>query len=123
MEKLIYVTCLPEKLVSFLGLNSDKRVRIYRSKGLLTHLLKRKHFIAVKYFDFIPEIIQSPDYVGLGQEQIELVKCFKDNIFLCVKFDTTNRKYYISTIFDIKQSKIDSYCKSGRLTRFDKEQT
>ena len=123
MEKLIYVTSLPERLVSLLGFNIDKKIRIYRSKGLLTHLLKRKHFVAVKYFDYIPEIIRSPDYVGLGQGQIELVKCFKDNIFLCVKFDTTNRKYYISTIFDIKQSKIDSYCKSGRLTRFDKEQT
>ena len=123
MEKLIYVACLPERLVSLLGFDIDKRICIYRSKGLLTHLLKRKHFIAVKYFDFIPEIIQHPDYVGLGQDQIELVKCFKDNIFLCIKFDTTNRKYYISTIFDIKQSKIDSYCKSGRLTNFDKEQT
>ena len=75
------------------------------------------------YVACLPEIIQHPDYVGLGQDQIELVKCFKDNIFLCIKFDMNNRKYYISTIFDIKKSKIDSYCKSGRLTKFDKGQS
>lgn len=120
MDKLILVAYLPEHIAVFLGLETDRRVRIYRSKGLLAHLLKRKHFIAVKYFDFISDIIREPDYVGIGKNEIELVKCYKDNIFLCIKFDISKRKYYISTIFDIKQSKIESYCKSGRLTKLTK---
>ena len=38
-----------------------------------------------------------------------MVKCYKDNIFISVKLDTKKSKYYVATVFDVKQSKIDSY--------------
>ena len=118
-EKLIFVACISEKLLSFLGLQ-NKKIEIYPSKGLLSHLLKRKHFVAAKYLDFISDIIESPDYAGTTDGQIELVKIFKDNIFLSIKLDKSKELYYVSTLFDVKQSKIDSYCKSGRLKKLDK---
>ena len=79
---------LPEFLISFLGLQ-QQQIKIFRSKGLLAHLLKRKHYKAAKYLDFIPEIISAPDYVGFYDRQIELVKVIKDNIFLSIKLDET----------------------------------
>lgn len=46
---------------------------------------------------------------------IELVKCYNDNIFVSIKLDEKESKYYIATVFDVKKGKIDSYVKSGRL--------
>ena len=56
----------------------------------------------------IPEIITNPDYAGINDGQIELIKCF--NV------------HYVATLFDVKQSKIESYCKSGRIKKLDKSE-
>ena len=106
-DKMIFVAEIPESLISFLGLQ-QKQIKIYRSKGLLAHLLKRKHYKAAKYLDFIPEIINAPDYAGFYDGQIELVKIFKDNIFLSIKLDETKDLYYVATLFDVSESKIES---------------
>lgn len=92
---------------------------IYRSKGLLAHLLKRKHYTAAKYLDFLPEVIQSPNYIGKNKGTIELVKCFHDDIFVSIKIDAKRKIYYVATMYDVKKSKIDSYCKSGRLKKIN----
>ena len=114
---MVFVADIPDTLLSFLGLQR-KLVKIYRSKGLLAHLLKRQHYIAAKYLDFIPEIITAPDYAGFYEGKIELVKIFKDNIFLSIKLDTRKGIYYVATVFDVSLAKIESYCKSGRLKKF-----
>ena len=88
---------------------------IYRSKGLPVHLMKRKHYTAAKYIDFLSDIIEKPDYAGIYNGSIELVKCYKDNIFVSIKIDVKRKHYYVATMFAVKKSKIDSYVKSGRL--------
>ena len=118
-DKLLYIGQLNKHVVSLLGI-SDSDVKIYRSKGLLAHLMKRKHYKAAKYVDYIYDIIEKPDYAGMTDGQIELVKIFKDNIFLSIKLDASKQLYYVATIFDVSQSKIEAYCKSGRLTKLDK---
>ena len=118
-EKLIYIGQLNKDVISILGVPASD-VKIYRSKGLLTHLMKRKHYKAAKYVDYISDIIEKPDYAGMTDGQIELIKIFKDNIFLSIKLDVAKQIYYVATIFDVSQSKIEAYCKSGRLTKLDK---
>ena len=118
-DKLVFLAELNTSLKTFLNIQSQK-ISVYRSKGLLTHLLKRKHYKAAKYIDSLSEIITNPDYAGIRNEQIELIKCFNDNIFLSIKLDKTKGIYYVSTIFDVNQAKIDYYCKSGRLKKFTK---
>ena len=90
---------------------------IYRSKGLLAHLLKRKHYAAAKYLDALPDMIMHPDYVGIYNSNIEMVKCYKDSIFVCIKLDSKKNRFYVATMFDIKQAKLDHYVKSGRLKK------
>ena len=51
---MIFITELPNTLLSILGLQF-KFIKIYRSKGLLAHLLKRKHYQAAKYLDYIEQ--------------------------------------------------------------------
>ena len=115
-KKLIFVSELNENICTLLNLPL-KTIKVYRSKGLLSHLLKRKHFIAIKYLDFLEDILQNPDYIGSFENQIELVKQFKDNIFVSIKLDEKKEIFYISTIFDVSNAKIQSYCKTGRLKK------
>ncbi len=119
-DKLVFVATLVDKRILSLLNISINGIKIYRSKGLLAHILKRKHYKAAKYFDYITDIIENPDYAGVTDGQIELVKIFKDNIFLSIKLDIANQIYYVATVFDVSKSKIDVYCKSGRLTKLDK---
>ena len=121
LDKLIFVAEIPEPLKCFLNIQNQK-IKVYRSKGLLAHLLKRKHYTAAKYLDYIPEIITNPDYAGINDGQIELLKCFKDNIFLSIKLDQSKNVHYVATLFDVKQSKIESYCRSGRIKKLDKSE-
>ena len=118
LDKMIFVADISASLISFLGLQR-KQIKIYRSKGLLAHILKRGHYKAAKYPDYIPEIINAPDYAGVYDGQIELVKIFKDNIFLSIKLDEAKNIYFVATLFDVSESKIEAYCKSGRLKKLD----
>ena len=80
-DKLILVTTFNTKLNTLLGTDFPA-FNIYRSKGLLTHLINRKHFTAAKYIDLLPDIISFPNYAGYTDGCIELVKEYKDNIFI-----------------------------------------
>lgn len=113
-DKLIKVARYNTQLNQVIN-TSFEAFDIYRSKGLLTHLINRRHFIAAKYIDYLPSIIRAPDYAGNYNGNIELVKCFKDNIYISIKLDTKRNHYYVATMFDVKRSKINSYIKSGRL--------
>ncbi len=117
-EKLLKITAFNTSLNKVLG-SEFGSFEIYRSKGLLTHLINRKHFTAAKYIDYLPEILSSPDYIGKGDGNIEFVKCYKDNIFVCVKVDSRENKHYVATMYDIKKAKIEAYVKLGRLNKVD----
>lgn len=115
-DKLIKISTFNTDLNDVLGTNFPA-FNIYRSKGLLAHLIKRKHFTAAKYIDYLPEIISDPDYVGCCDGNIELVKMYKDNIFISIKLDGKKNQHYVATMFDAKSAKIDAYVKSGRLKK------
>lgn len=108
-DKLIKVGRLNSKIDKLVG-KTISNIDIFRSKGLLTHLLKRKHYTAAKYLDYLPEVLQTPDYVGYIGGVVELVKLFKEDIFVSVKLDSSRDLYYIATMFDVKKSKIETNC-------------
>ncbi len=118
-DKLIKIACFNTDLNNILGTDFQS-FAIYRSKGLLTHLINHKHFTAAKYLDYLPEIIESPDYAGYTGGNLELVKVFKDNIFVSIKLDMKKNTYFVATMFDVKDKKIESYIKSGRLKKVPK---
>lgn len=89
-------------------------------------MIKRKHFIALKYIDSIPDIIKNPDYIGINPNEkenasIEFVKCFKDNILLGIKVDSIKGRLYVSTMYDISDSKLKRRLYSKRLVPLDKK--
>ena len=95
---------------------------IYRSKGLPSHMLKSRHEKCLKYIDYIPEIIENPDYIGINPNEkgqtIELVKRYGGNVLIGIKVDKNNDYLYVSTMYDISEAKLQRRLYSGRLKEF-----
>ena len=109
-----------------LGINITHDV-IYRSKGLPAHMLKSHHEKCLKYIDYIPEIIESPDYIGVNPNEqgqsIELIKRYKDNVLLGIKVDKNDEYLYVSTMHDISETKLQRRLFGGRLKEFSVDTT
>lgn len=111
-----------KKINDILGLEIEE-LDIFRSSGLITHLLKRQHYSAIKYLDKIPDIIQNPDYVGVNPNEsdvsVEYIKEIGNTIFLVgVKKDTESNCLYVSTMHDITPRRRDKALRSGRFKSF-----
>lgn len=122
-ESLIKVGEYIEAFNTLLGIDI-KATEIYRSKGLPTHMVKSKHYKALQYIDYIPEIICNPDYIGInpnekGGASIELIKRYKDNILVGIKLDIEKNYLYVSTMHDIQEGKIQRRLHSGRIKKFE----
>ena len=115
-EELLKVGRYNSKVNEILGINIGD-LEIYRSKGLPSHMIKRKHFKCLKYIDYIPDIILSPDYVGINPNEhdssIEFIKRYADNVLVGVKLDADENYLYVSTMHDIQESKISRRLYSG----------
>ena len=120
-EELLQVGTYNSQFNETLGIDI-KELEVYRSKGLLAHMVKRKHYKCLKYIDYIPDIIKTPDYVGVNPNEqgisIELIKKYADNILVGIKLDSEGDYLYVSTMHDIQESKISRRLHSGRLKQF-----
>ena len=120
-EELIKVGKYNSKFNEILGIDIQD-LEIYRSKGLPSHMVKRKHFRCLKYIDYIPDIIQTPDYIGINPNEqgasIELIKKYADNVMIGIKLDTDGKYLYVSTMHDVQESKISRRLHGGRLVKF-----
>ena len=100
-DELLKVGSFDEKFNMILG-TDIKQLDIFRSKGLPAHMLKRKHYKCLKYIDYIPDIIENPDYIGINPNEsgdsIELVKQYDDNVLLGIKLDMDGKYLYVSTL-------------------------
>lgn len=125
-EELLKVGRYNPRFNNILGIKIEE-LDIYRSKGLPAHMVKRKHFKCLKYIDYIPDIIENPDYIGINpnedEKTIEIIKRYKDNVMIGIKLDTDGEYLYVSTVHDIQESKIERRLHGGRIKEFsvDKE--
>lgn len=90
---------------------------IMQSSGLITHIQKR-HPTQLQYVSNIQDILDNPDYIGMNPNQpnsIELIKAYGDNILIALKLDNSKGYYYIASLYDVTQSKINSGINSGRI--------
>ena len=121
-EELLKVGRYNSKFNEILGIDI-KDLEIYRSKGLPSHIVKRKHYKCLKYIDYIPDIISAPDYIGINPNEqgtsIELIKRYADNVMIGIKLDTDEEYLYVSTMHDVQESKISRRLYSGRIKKFE----
>lgn len=119
-DKLIEVGEFYQKLNDIVGAKLPLQ-KIYRSKGLPSHLVKQNHFNCLKHLDDIPDIIKNPDYIGINPNEngdtIELIKIFEKNILVGIKLDINENYLYISTMHDVQESKIQRRLYSGRIKK------
>lgn len=98
---------------------------IYQSSGLEKHILKR-HPECVEYLQYIPFIINHPDYIGVNPNEsgtnFELVKIFDKNIQIGIKLDVKDDYLYVATLHSITNGKLQHGLKNGRLKTFDKDE-
>ncbi len=125
MSKLILVGKYNKKFNDILGINITQENIFLSEKGLPTHLVKRNHGNCLKYMDNISDIIAHPDYIGVNPNEsapsIELVKIYEDNVLLGIKVDFSADSLYISTMFDLQESKLQRRIHSGRLKKYEND--
>ncbi len=96
---------------------------IYQSDGLMKHI-KKRHPKCVEYLSKLPEIISSPDYIGINPNEkgksFELVKIFDNNVQIGIKLDASKKYLYVATLYTITDSKLQHGLNNGRLRKFDK---
>lgn len=95
---------------------------IHMYPGFKKHIEKR-HPDCIKYISSIQDIVSSPDYIGIHpsvENSVELIKIFDKNILLSINLSTkTESEYlYVSSLYEISQSKLDNRINSGRLIKF-----
>lgn len=101
---------------------------IYASPGVIKHIKKRhgKHLskkIAGNLIEYMREIIEEPDYIGLYKltengTHIELIKKVDLNILIGIDIDNERDYIYVSTMYPISEGKINNKLYSGKLIRW-----
>lgn len=93
---------------------------IMQSTGLYKHIAK-SHPNCVQYLGNVSDILDHPDYIGTNPKEpnsIELVKIYADNILIAVKLDSDNGYYYLASLYNVSNGKINNRLKSGRLKKY-----
>lgn len=93
----------------------NRQIVIY--PGAVRHIKKRHPHAFKVYFNKIPEVIESPDYVGMSSQdpkRIELIKKYKDNILVALKLDDESN-LFVSSMYIIEENRIDKRVTYGRL--------
>ena len=120
LEKFIEVGEFYQELNDVIGSNMPLQ-KIYRSKGLSTHLINKKHLNCLKHIDSISDIVKNPDYVGVNPNEygdtIELIKMLNKYILVGIKLNSNENYLYVSTIHEIQDSKINRRLHSGRIKK------
>ena len=107
------------KVINALGLDIKPGTPIYLGESNITHI-QRSH--PAEYNDYlteIPNILDSPDYVGINtkDDSIEFVKEYKQgNDFLKVAVRVTvSGKYYARSIYILNPNRVSNYIAKGTL--------
>ena len=81
----------------------------------IAHMRKRHLSTYLKYQDKLSQIISSPDYVGINDDDgsLEYVKEFSEYVKLAVRV-AGDEKLYIRTMYTVLKSRTEFYVKSGR---------
>ena len=90
--------------------------------GLKAHLYKKKHFNCIKYLEALSDLLEDPDYVGINPNEesvsFEYVKVIGENIQIAIKLEESGEYFYVASIYDIPEAKLQRRLHSGRLKNF-----
>ena len=88
-------------------------------ENLRKHLENRNHDNMIKYLSRISELLENPDYIGINPRErgrsIEYVIQLEENVLIGIKLDYKNEYFYIATMHEISELKLNQRIKNGRL--------
>ncbi|MFK8242067.1 MULTISPECIES: PBECR2 nuclease fold domain-containing protein [unclassified Facklamia] len=120
----IFVGKISDEISKLLNVELPTKLVFKHSEGLRKHV-ERRHPEAIKYLSVLDEILNNPDFVGVGSDKdnlsLEFVKEFDDNVLMALKLHTNKEFYYIPSVYPITEKKLKNRTFSGRLKRFDKK--
>lgn len=117
-DKMVKVGTYLQKFNDISGANLPCK-DILKSVGFYKHILKR-HAEYIGYIEFISDIIEKPDYIGINPtvpNSIELVKLFDEHILISIKLDSVNDYLFVSSLYNIETSKLKRRLYSGRIKK------
>lgn len=81
--------------------------------------LERNHDNMIKYLSRISELLENPTYIGINPREkgrsIEYVIQLDENVLIGIKLDYKNEYFYIATMHEISELKLNQRIKNGRL--------
>lgn len=116
------VGVIPEIIIEFYQIKCSS-LNVYMPPGVLKHLKRKGHWNDfLKYFESIPEMISSPDYVGQNPKEpntVELYKVVNDHVIIPIKLNKENGLFMSSFyILDNGRDKINKRLRVGRIRPF-----
>ena len=88
-------------------------------ESLKKHLEKRNHDNMIKYLSRISELLENPTYIGINPREkgrsIEYVIQLDESVLIGIKLDYKNEYFYIATMHEISELKLNQRIKNGRL--------
>ena len=103
----------------FLKLDDSIDIVKVNMENLKKHLEKRNHDNMIKYLSRISELLENPTYIGINPREkgrsIEYVIQLDENVLIGIKLDYKNEYFYIATMHEISELKLNQRIKNGRL--------
>ena len=124
MQKTRLVGFISNAVSKTLGFNGSKYKpgdKIYLGESNERHMKQRHSTTYINYANRLSQIISSPDYVGINDEDGSLIyiKVFDNHVKLVVRI-ACDEKLYVRTMYTVYQSRTDYLIKSGKLKSLTK---
>lgn len=124
MSKVDKIGKFSKKIIDLLNLNIPENTEIYIGNQNREHMEKKHSHDYYYYHHLLPNIISNPDYVGIEPKNnsIEYIKEVSIDPSAIIKIAirvSSNGKYFVRTMYNISDHKIQSALNKGYLFKVE----
>jgi len=118
---MIEVGKISLEVIELLGLFLSESVPIYIGTTNIAHMAKEHSYEFNRFYDRIPFIISTADYVRLKKDDgsIEYIKSFGKYIKLSIRV-AGDGEYYARSLYFIETDRVENLIKKGELKKLTK---
>ena len=124
MSKVDKIGKFSKKIIDLLNLSIPENTEIYIGNQNREHMEKKHSHDYYYYHHLLPNIISNPDYVGIEPKNnsIEYIKEVSIDPSVIIKIAirvSSNGKYFVRTMYNISDHKIQSALNKGYLFKVE----
>ncbi len=124
MGKVDKIGRFSKKIIDLLNLGIPENTEIYVGSQNREHMEKKHPHDYFHYYHLLPNIISNPDYVGIERKNnsIEYIKevSITPNVIIKIAIRvSSNGKYFVRTMYNISDHKIQSALNKGYLFKVE----